>query len=166
MTDTPPGTKGGGGRPPKFPEPSRPITLTLPVRTLKDLEEIDVDRGQAIVKLTDAALRQGRSPQPRVEIVKMAAQTGLLVIGPSSALRRIPFLHLIEVAPARFLLALDRGNDFKALEIAVHDVLDDVPPEEKGERQLISELLEHIRKLRKAAAVSMAEILVVRLDTK
>ena len=55
--DAEPDKKNGGGRPPKFDEPSRPITLTLPESTLEGLRQIDADRGQAVVKLTRGALR-------------------------------------------------------------------------------------------------------------
>ncbi|MFZ4763716.1 MAG: hypothetical protein ACOYMN_02080 [Roseimicrobium sp.] len=153
-----------GGRPPKFDEPSRPVTLTLPESTLADLERIHPDRGQAIVKLTLNAMGGSEGGFPLVEIVEMAANTGLLVIGPSKALRRIVFLHLVEVAPGRHLLALDPGNDFKALELAVRDVLDEVPQHDVLERELIEKLLEHIKDLRKSERISMAEILFVKLE--
>ena len=155
--------KGVGGRPPKFAEPSRPITLTLPESTLEGLRLIDEDRGQAIVKLTQQAMRGGDAAQPQVEIMEMAANIGVLIIGPSAALRRIPFLHLVEVAPARFLLALDPGNDFKNLEIAIHDVMEDVPEDDVRERALIAQLLQHIRNVRKNSRVRMAEILFVNI---
>lgn len=161
-----PENREGGGRPPKFDEPSRPITLTLPERTLKGLEKIDADRGRAIVKLTNAALREGHEDRRQVDIVQVADKTGLLIIGPCEALRRIPFLHLIEVAPGRYLLALDSGNDFKGLELAVQDILAELPESETRERNLVTELLDHIRKLRKAELVSMAEILFVRMEGK
>lgn len=154
--------RNAGGRPRKFSEPSRPITVTLPESTLKGLRQIDSDRGRAIVKLTSAALRKAH--RPGVEIVKIAPHTGLLVIGPCPALRKISFLHLIEVAPARFILALDRGNDFKALELAVRDVLDDLPEAEREERQLIAELLRHTQSLRKSERVRMGEILFVNAE--
>ena len=156
--------KNSGGRPRKFGEPSRPVTLTLPESTLRELQHIDPDRGHAIVKLTKRVLRSEGAAQPLVEIVEMATDTGLVVIGPSRVLRQISFLHLIEVAPARYLLALDPGHDFRALEIAINDVLDDVPEHEKRERELVVQLLEHIRKLRKTERVSMAEILFVKLN--
>src|SRR5690606_34115626 len=38
------------GRPPKFREPSGPVTVTLPNRTLAQLRRIDADRAKAIVK--------------------------------------------------------------------------------------------------------------------
>lgn len=96
----------------------------------------------------------------------MAADTGLIVIGLSCALRQISFLHLIEVAPARYLLALDPGHNFESLEIALIDILDDVPGREKRERKLIAQLLQQIKRLRKTERMRMAEILFVRLAGK
>jgi hypothetical protein len=156
--------KATGGRPLKYGEPSRPITVTLPESVLQGLEQIHHDRGQAIVKLTAAALNSARTSPPQVEIVEMAERTGLLVVGRCEALMRIPFLHLVEVAPDRFLLALDPGNDFRTLEIAVQDMLDDLPNDANPERELLMQLLAHIRQMRKSARVSMAEILFVSLN--
>ena len=96
----------------------------------------------------------------------MGANLGLIIIGKSKVLRQIPFLQLVEVAPARYLLALDSGNDFHNLEIAINDLLDDVPKQERGERALITQLLKHIKRVRRAHRVRMAEILLVRLGTK
>lgn len=158
--------KSAGGRPPKYSGPSRPITVTLPETTLRGLQHIHQDRGQAIVKLTEAAMRQTPAGPPMVEIVEMATNTGLLLVGPSEVLRRIPFLHLVEVAPARYLLALDPGNDFKTLELAIRDVLDEVPNEDERERELIGQLLEKISQVRRSESVSMAEILFVKLKEK
>jgi hypothetical protein len=161
-----PDRKGTGGRPPKFAGPSRPITLTLPESTLEGLKQIHADRGQAIVKLTEAALRTSTASKANVEIVQMADNTGLLVVGPSKVLQRIPFLHLVEVAPARFLMAMDPGNDYRALELALRDSLEDVPKDDEQERSLVEQLLQHIRHLRKSARMRMAEILFVDLVQK
>ena len=160
-----PAEKTNSGRPRKFAEPSRPITLILPESTLRDLQHIDPDRGHAIVKLTRKALHGDRAAKPLVEISKISANTGLVIIGPSRALRQIPFLHLVEVAPARYLLALVSGHDFKSLEIAINDVLDDLPQSEKRERELIAQLLQHMKGLRKSERVSTAAILFVRSPT-
>ena len=167
MTRKPrPERKPSGGRPPKYDEPSRPITLTLPESTLEALSQIDEDRVRAIVKLASAVGGRAGGNKPLVEVVNMVPGAGLLVIGPSKALRRIPFLHLVEVAPARYLLAMNPGNDFRALELALQDVLEDVPAGDDRERRLIGELLDRIRMLRRADLVSMAEILFVRKRAK
>lgn len=151
-----------GGRPPKFAEPSRPVTLTLPESTLSDLQQISHDRGRAIVELTKKALGTGKAAHALVEIVEMAKNTGLVVIGPSRALREMPFLRLVEVAPERYLLAFEKGHNFHSLEIAILDALDE-EQYQKRERELLTQLLHHIKALRKSQRVSMAEILVVRL---
>lgn len=158
--------KINGGRPRKFAEPSRPITLTLPESTLRDLQHIDPDRGRAIVKLAKSALASDGAEKPLVEISKISAGTGLVIIGPSQALRQIPFLHLVEVAPARYLLALASGHDFKHLEVALNDVLDDLPPGEKRERGLITQLLQHMKRLRRLELTSTAVILFVDFAKK
>lgn len=156
--------KKTGGRPRKFREPSRPITLTLPESTLAELHQIDPDRSRAIVKLTRNALSTDGQTRPSVEIVEMAAQTGLVIVGPSRALRQIRFLHLVEVAPARYLLALDPGHDFSTLELAINDALDELTQSEEPERELLTALLAQMRRLRKSEAASTAEILLVRLN--
>jgi hypothetical protein len=156
--------KNVGGRPRKFSEPSRAVTLTLPQSTLDELRSIDPDRGQAIVKLAHQAIYgngQSRSP---VSIVQATVDTGLVVIGPSQVLRRIPFLRMVEVAPERFILVLEPGKDFVTLEIALNDVLEELGPAEEWERDLIIQLVEEIRRLRKSERVSMAEILLIKMQ--
>lgn len=154
--------KNPGGRPPKFDEPSRPVTLTLPESILSDLEQIHSDRSHAIVEMTNKVLRSKGTENPLVEIVEMARNTGLVIVGPSRTLRKIPFLRLVEVAPTRFLLAVDHGHNFHSLEIAILDAVED-GQEEKRERDLLMQLLHHIKGLRKAQRVSRAEILFVSL---
>ena len=156
-----PRRKIAGGRPPKFQEPSRPVTVTLPESTLEGLRQINPDRAQAIAKATAGTLSQRKGSRPLVEIVDVAAKTGLLIIGPCEPLRRIPFLHLVEVAPSRFLLAVDPGNDFKNLEIAIHDVLEEISKDKTRERNLIQLLLANIKTMRKSERGSMAKILLI-----
>lgn len=156
------GKKNPGGRPPKFSEPSRPVTLTLPESVLADLAQVNPDRGQAIVELTRKLLRSNRPENPLVEVVEMARNTGLVIVGPNKTLRKIPFLRLVEVAPTRFLLAVEHGHNFHSLEIALLDALEDELEDEK-ERELLEQLLQHIKGLRKAQRVSRAEILFVQL---
>jgi hypothetical protein len=151
-----------GGRPRKFAEPSRAITLTLPESTLRDLEKVDTDRARAIVKLAGQALA-GRKGAATVDIVQVATNVGLVIVGSARALRKIPFLHLVEVAPSRFLLALKPGNDFRSLEIAINDLLEDLPEAEQDEKALLAKLVDSIKEMRKSDRVTMAEILLVSL---
>ena len=130
---------------------------------MRDLDRIDSDRGHAIVKLAKQAMHKDGNKPAFVEIVEMVPQIGLVIVGPSAALRRISFLHFVEVAPGRYLLALDQGYDFRNLEIALNDALEEVRADDQRDRELIEQLLGHIKELRKTDSVRMAEILFVRL---
>lgn len=153
--------KQPGGRPPKFAEPSRPVTVTLPESTLSALQQVNPDRSRAIVELTKKAMRNAGIKKPLVEIVAIAKDAGLVIVGPSKTLRRIAFLRLVEVAPARYLLAVEQGHSFHSLEIAIADALEDKPDEER-ERELLMDLHGHFKGLRRAKRTKMAEILLVK----
>ena len=150
-----------GGRPRKYAEPSQPVTVTLPNTTLRELQRVDADRGRAIVKLARAASSQ---QQPLVEVVEFAENTGLVVVGPSEALLKIPFLQLVEVAPVRYLLALLPGHDFDQLEIALGDLLEDPDNGLGDDRELIAKLLSCFKNFRKTESMSTAQIVLVQLD--
>ncbi|MFN0129552.1 MAG: hypothetical protein ACKV19_23040 [Verrucomicrobiales bacterium] len=134
----------------------------MPERTLRNLDAIGPDRGRAIVRLVDAAVPTAPS-RSRVEVAQTGLQSGLIIVGHSPGLEKIPFLHLVEISPGRHLLALERGNDFRTLELAVGDALQETDPKDENEVALLTDLLGHIQRLRKSFRVSMAEILVVRL---
>lgn len=152
-----------GGRPPKFQEPSKPITVTLPESTLRLLGSIHEDRGMAIVRLAKMAT-QNRSKESLVEVVKINKKSGLIMIGYSRVLERIAFLHQVEVGTGRYLLAVDPEHDFRSLELALHDLLDEPDSLSPDEHQLVSDLLTQVSRLRKSGRVSRAEILLVDLS--
>ncbi len=152
--------RNAGGRPPKYQEPSRPITVTLPESTLRQLSAIDEDRGMAIVKLASRAMEPQREPS-RVEVVKVNRKSGLLVMSHSRVLEKIPFLRLVEVGTGRFLLAVESGQDFRSLELALHDLLEGPATLGSDDLQLITDLLQQVSHLRKAGRMSLAEILLV-----
>lgn len=156
--------KGLGGRPPKYNEPSRPVTVTLPESTLERLHRIDPDRGQAIVKLTESLFRTEKMAEERITVTQMGDGVGLIIVGPSKTLRSIPFVRLVEVAPLRYLIALDRTKSFGDLEIAIQDALDDFPKGDAEEKDMMSELHQRIRQLRKGEQMSMAEIVLVSMN--
>jgi hypothetical protein len=153
-----------GGRPRKFGEPSRPITVTLPESTLHQLERIHADRSRAIVILANQAFAQDREAGPLVEIVEVATKVGLVIVGQTNALSRIQFVHPVQVAPGRFVLAFDSGSDLQAFEIAVNDLLEDRPRPVSQDRELLKELLKHLKTLRRSERGTMAQILLVQLD--
>lgn len=162
MTDKTRNKTGVGGRPRKFAESSRPITVTLPLRTLQHLQAISPDRARAIVKAVDATVRADGVAGPKVEIVEVLPGRSMILVGPSRHLKKIPFLHMAEIAPTRYLLTLPSGTGLEALELAISDTLDDIPEEEAWEQALLRELLCILRDLRRSQRYFKAEMIFVK----
>ncbi len=150
------------GRPPKFREPRHPVTMTLPERVLDQLAEIDPDRTCAVVKVTEAVLGTGRGRFKPVELVEMAPEKSLIVVGPCKALRQIPWIKLIEIAPSRYLLTIPSGTPIEALEVALSDLFHK-PELRKNEREtaVLNELLNTIGQQRRTMRLSKAEVLII-----
>ncbi len=151
------------GRPPKFEEARRPITVTLPERILQQLAAIHPDRARAIVKATTAAIGFKNENRPLVEVVEVRPREAVIIVGPSKRLLEIEWLRLVEVAPARHLLVIPSGTVIEALEVAVEDLLDHLVPAEDYERELLTELHQVLRVRRRRQDVTKAEILLVRV---
>ena len=154
--------KNCGGRPPKFREPRHPVTMTLPERILDLLAEIDPDRTCAVVKVTEAVVGTVKGDFKPVELVEMAPGKSLIVVGPSKALRKIPWLKLIEITRTRYLLTIPSGTPIETLEVALGD-LSRNPELQKNEREnaVLHELLNLIGSQRRAQRLSKAEILII-----
>jgi hypothetical protein len=154
-----------GGRPPKFKEPRRPVTMTLPVRILEQLALIDPDRTLAVVKATEAVMGSGGKPSKPVELVQMASGRSLIVVSSSLALRQISWLRLIEIAPARFLMTVPSGTPIEALEVALRDLVNDPKqPKNLRETQVLEDLLQLIGQHRRSMRLSKAELLIISTD--
>ena len=151
------------GRPPKFDEPSSPVTVTLPSRILQQLMELDGDRGKAIVKCVEGFSRKKLSKK-KVEIVKISENRGLIIIGRCRCLESLPWLRMVEIAPARFLLSFLPGTDVTSLEVAIMDLLEHNSVDDEYERGLLEELRLCIARHRRQEMVTKGEILFVDLN--
>ena len=149
-----------GGRPRKFAEASRPVTVTLPVKTLEQLQMVDTDRARAIARSAEWVAKSAETNQP-VEIVEVEEGRAIIVVGPSRSLRRIPFLRLVEIAPARFLLVVPTGTAIESLELAIVEVEDSLGPDEGYERSLLNEVRRYLTRQRQRNRVSKAELLLI-----
>jgi hypothetical protein len=155
-----PGANAKRGRPPKFREPRRPITVTLPESTLSQLAAIDSDRAQAIVKATAAALPLDPKRKP-VELVEVLPGLSVIVIGPSQLIQRIQWLRLVEIAPLRFLLTIPPGTSVDSVELALVDLLQSLKAHEDWERSILMALRDLMRRLRMEGKLSKGELLFV-----
>ena len=152
--------KGKSGRPPKFDEERIPVTVTLPKRILQKISLVDTDRAKGIVKCVENVF-QSSQPLHSVEIINISEGSGLIVIGPSTSLKKIPWLKLVEIAPAKFLLSVPTGTLIETLEIALMDLLEDLPVEETSEKDMLINLLDKLRKHRRKECLTKGEILFV-----
>ena len=150
-----------GGRPPKFAEPRHPITVTLPERTLRRLEEVDRDRAHAIVRLADHECRQREPSTAEVEVAEIAPGNGIILVGPMRSLRRIGLLRLVEVAPHRFLLTVPSGTAVESLEMELIDLMESLPAAEEAERAGLEKLRHILNQQRKNMTVSKREFLLI-----
>lgn len=153
--------KRGVGRPRKFTDESKPITVTLPKQILQLLHAIDKDRARAIVKVTNAAMADMWSDSSHIELLKVEPGISLIVVGPSNYLKQIKWIKLIEIAPARYLISIPPGTLLEKLEIAILDILEDIPLDDVYERGLLENLKKRIGVLRKQDKLSKSEIIFV-----
>jgi len=154
--------KHAGGRPPKYSEARRPITVTLPERILNNLQSINPDRSRAIVRCVETAMEKGDPPFKPVELIEVTPGQALIVVGPSSSLRQIEWLRLVEIAPLRYLLVLPSGTAVEVLEVTIQDLLERLDPD-SNEIVLLRELLDIIGSQRRGQSISKAELLVINI---
>lgn len=152
--------KRAGGRPPKYSEARRPVTVTLPERILQDLHAINHDRSRAIVKCVETVMANGDRPFKPVELIELTPGKALIVVGPSSSLQQIEWLRLVEIAPLRYLLVLPSGTAIEVLEVAIQDLLRDLDPD-SSESVLLKELMDLIGQQRRGRSITKAELLFV-----
>ncbi|MBI3986705.1 MAG: hypothetical protein HY343_07290, partial [Lentisphaerae bacterium] len=145
---------------------SRPITVTLPNRVLNLLATIDQDRAKAIVKVAEATMAKAWQDNKRIELVEIERGTAVIVVGPSPGLASIPWLRLIEIAPARYLLALPTGTALEKLEVALMDLIETVPVGEPAERSLLNDLHQSISSLRREEKMTKSEIIFVSMPRR
>jgi hypothetical protein len=113
------------------------------------------------VKVTEAATAEISADHAPVKIVEIARGVGIIVVGPSSYLSKIPLLRLVEVAPTRFLLSMPIGTPVDSVEVQIIDLLEKVPASEARERSMLGELRELLRVSRQQDILSNAQIVFV-----
>lgn len=136
--------------------------MTLPERILDQLAQIDPDRACAVVKVTEAVVGADKKHFNPIELIEMAPGKSLIVVGPSKALNKLPWLKLVEIAPARYLLTIPSGTSIEALEVALHDIISH-PESQKNDLEdtILHKLLDLLRHKRRSKHLSKAEILII-----
>lgn len=112
----------GRGRPRKFDEPTRVVSLTLPESVIGSLSRLHQDLGHAV-----AGLIQGRSTpteRPAAELVTFGHRA-VISVRPSRALERQLQVSLVPLPDGRALIAFDTPQSVAELELRIHDALED-----------------------------------------
>ena len=153
----------GGGRPRKFREPSRSVTVTLPQRTLNSLRWIDADRAKAIVKAVDDAVSPLDDAGPQISVLEMAPGTGLVVVPAHQSLNTVAWIKMIQIAPARYLLAVEPGTPIEKLEVSLMDLIDDAKRSAPHEVPVLEMLRATLSRLRREDKMTRAEVLLINI---
>lgn len=129
------------------------------------LAGVDSDRAKAITKLVDSSLNAGNKNNPKpVATVKVAKDRAIILVSYSEQLNRIPWLRLIEVAPGRHLISIRSGTAIESMEVAMQDLLEDLPAEKSPDREILEVLMQIIRASRRKKTTLKEEILFVATD--
>jgi len=150
-----------GGRPRKFSEPSQPITVTLPDRTLRQLTQINKDRAKAIAKAVSLAVAELDTVSSTAEVIKTESGVGLVLVGPSRYLKSVRGLRMVEIMPDRHLLTVKTGTSPADLEVELMDIIERIPPNEFNELALLAKLSGILRTTRRSSRMNKEEVLLV-----
>ena len=149
------------GRPRKFNEPSRAVTLTLPEGVVAALEAIDPDLSRAVVRVTQPELT--KAPHPPAELSTFGRRA-VIVVNPSRTLEERTGIVLVPLPDGRALISFDESMTVARLELMVQDALEDerLPPEEARVFARIAELL---KAARHSANVTMRQRSIIVLES-
>ena len=147
------------GRPRKFTEPSRPVTLTLPEHIIKALNAIDHDLSRAVVRLMQPQLVE--QPHPPAELVLFGARA-VIVVNPTRTLEQRTGVMLVPLSDGRALIAFDDSLTANSLELVIQDVLEekDLPDEDARIFEGIRTLLRDARRS-ETVSVMLRNIMVL-----
>lgn len=147
------------GRPRKFTELSRAVTLTLPESVLAALADIDRDLSRAVVRVTQPEMRQ--RPHPPVELASFGRRA-VIVVNPTRTLEQRTGVFLVPLTDGRALIAFDESVTAARLELTIQDALDDpaLPPEDAKIFAGIRDLLRNAR-TSKSVSLLQRSILVI-----
>ncbi len=118
------------------------VALTLPEEVLDALGTVHQDTGWAIVQLVEGRLTDGaresrtRALAPLAELVHLPGGRALIVVQPRlfTGLRGVSTILL---ADGRAFLALDHQGGIADLELAILDLLEELPARSRERAQLI-----------------------------
>jgi hypothetical protein len=133
------------GRPRKFGQPSRAVTLTLPEGIIKALEGVDRDLSRAIVRVAQPEM--AKRPHPAAELASFG-RFAVIVVTPTKTLEKRTGVLLVPLSDGRALIAFDESMTAARLELKIQDELDDhdLPEDDARVFEGIRDLLKDARR--------------------
>lgn len=147
------------GRPRKFAQPSRAVTLTLPEHVLAALGGINRDLSRAVVRLAEAG---PPVPQQAAELMAFGRRS-VIVVTPTKTLEQRTGVVLVPVGDGRALICFDGSMTPARLELVIQDALDerDLPDDDCRVFQAIRDVL---REARRSDSVNVQSYQIIVLE--
>jgi hypothetical protein len=148
------------GRPRKFAQPSRAVSLTLPDAVISALREVDPDLGLAVVRLAQPEVR--KRPRLPVELFCFGHRA-VIVVTPTRTLERRTGVTLVPLTDGRALISFDESITPAMLELRIEDVLDEADLPAK-DAEIFTGILELLREARRSKSVNVMRRNIIVLE--
>lgn len=149
----------GRGRPRKFAEPTRAVTLTLPESVLATLTAVHKDISRAIVQLT---VRRRRHKHPLAELVTFGGNA-VITVRPTPSLEERAGVRLVPLPDGRALLSFDQPASIADLELTLSDALED-PQLPRADRQVFEAIVGILKDARRSRDITLHSRNIIVLE--
>lgn len=149
------------GRPRKFAEPTRVVSLTLPESLIASLANVHADLGLAVASLVSR--EESRAPRPAAELM-VFGRRAVISVRPIPSIERRLGVELVPLADGRALIALDTPVSLAEFELRIADTLEDdaLPADERHTFETLRGIL---RDARRSSDVSLVRRNIIVLQS-
>jgi hypothetical protein len=113
------------GRPRKFQEPSKAITLTLPHAVLAALRRVDPDPSRAVVSLAQPELKKNAKANDNTAEIARFGRSAIILVNPRRALEKHTGISLVPLPGGRALISFDQSMTVANLELALREAIEE-----------------------------------------
>jgi hypothetical protein len=150
------------GRPRKFSEASRTVTLTLPESVISTLLALHHDLSQAIVGLTRRT--KARKNRKGADLL-VFGRRAVITVRPTPSLELRAGVQLVPLPDGRALISFDDVDSLPALQLSIADALDD-PSMTDADRSVYESLSDILREARRSSDVSLGQRHIIVLESR
>jgi hypothetical protein len=150
----------GRGRPRKFAEPTRAVTITLPESVLSTLTSVHKDISRAIVQLTERRLRH---KHPLAELVTFG-RNAVITVRPTPSLEKRAGVQLVPLPDGRALISFAEARTIAELELTLNDALED-PSLAPDDRELFEAIVRILKSARLSHTVTVQRRNIIVIES-